>query len=212
MHAVSLTPHAKYDIACTIEERFERPWHCLKGMSIRNIQYMFLNCPTSPLKNFFFCVRKSIISRRIRSRTRESGAQGVIFYEKNRGSKISWHCPFKWSAQRWIVKFWTHSHSDLHINSQMILHCCQLYAYNPLRPKFIQHILDDGLPVGALCSVARSQYWFTATSSKNDGHLATSTATKFYITATFTATLQGKIPYQPQFLWFMDKKSLFGSK
>jgi hypothetical protein len=26
---------------------------------------------------------------------RESGAQGVLFDEKNRRSKISWHCPFK---------------------------------------------------------------------------------------------------------------------
>jgi hypothetical protein len=26
VHAVSLTPHAKYDTACTIDERFERPW------------------------------------------------------------------------------------------------------------------------------------------------------------------------------------------
>jgi hypothetical protein len=25
MHAVSLTPHAKYDTACMIDERFERP-------------------------------------------------------------------------------------------------------------------------------------------------------------------------------------------
>jgi hypothetical protein len=28
---------------------------------------------------------------------RESGAQGVFFDEKNRRSKISWHCPFKHS-------------------------------------------------------------------------------------------------------------------
>jgi hypothetical protein len=26
---------------------------------------------------------------------RESGGRGVLFDEKNRGSKISWHCPFK---------------------------------------------------------------------------------------------------------------------
>jgi hypothetical protein len=25
MHAVSMTPHAKYDTVCTIDERFERP-------------------------------------------------------------------------------------------------------------------------------------------------------------------------------------------
>jgi hypothetical protein len=37
MHAVSMTPHAKYDTACTIDERFERPWQSLKGISIKNI-------------------------------------------------------------------------------------------------------------------------------------------------------------------------------
>jgi hypothetical protein len=37
MHAVSLTPYAKYDTACTIDERFERPWQPLKGISIKNI-------------------------------------------------------------------------------------------------------------------------------------------------------------------------------
>jgi hypothetical protein len=30
---------------------------------------------------------------------RESGAQGVLFDEKNRRSKISWHCPFKRSRK-----------------------------------------------------------------------------------------------------------------
>jgi hypothetical protein len=44
MHAVSMTPHAKYDTACTIDGRFER--HRMHDI----------------------CVRKSIISRRIRSR------------------------------------------------------------------------------------------------------------------------------------------------
>jgi hypothetical protein len=35
IHAVS--PHAKYDTECTIDERFERPWQTLKGISIKNI-------------------------------------------------------------------------------------------------------------------------------------------------------------------------------
>jgi hypothetical protein len=35
-HAVSMTPHAKYDTACAIDERFERPWQRLKGISIKN--------------------------------------------------------------------------------------------------------------------------------------------------------------------------------
>jgi hypothetical protein len=37
VHAVSLTLYAKYDTACTIDERFERPWQPLKGISIKNI-------------------------------------------------------------------------------------------------------------------------------------------------------------------------------
>jgi hypothetical protein len=44
--AVSLTPHAKYDTACTIDERFERPWQALKIISIKNI-YFFLSYPTT---------------------------------------------------------------------------------------------------------------------------------------------------------------------
>jgi hypothetical protein len=40
VHAVSLTPHATYDTACTVDERFERPWQSLK----RNIP---------PLKNIW---------------------------------------------------------------------------------------------------------------------------------------------------------------
>jgi hypothetical protein len=38
VHAVSLTPHAKYDTACTIDKRFKRPWQPLKGkpVSIKN--------------------------------------------------------------------------------------------------------------------------------------------------------------------------------
>jgi hypothetical protein len=36
MHAVSMTPHAKYDNACTIDERFERSCQPLKGISFKN--------------------------------------------------------------------------------------------------------------------------------------------------------------------------------
>jgi hypothetical protein len=46
MHAVSLTPHAKYDTACTIDEQFERPWQPLKGKSIKNINVPELAYPT----------------------------------------------------------------------------------------------------------------------------------------------------------------------
>jgi hypothetical protein len=33
----ALTPHAKYDTACTINKRFMPPWQSLKGTSIKNI-------------------------------------------------------------------------------------------------------------------------------------------------------------------------------
>jgi hypothetical protein len=77
MHAVSLIPHAKHDTACTINERFERPWQPLKGISIKNIYVpelsyhttqKFINLKGLPEWKKKFCVRKSIISRRIRSR------------------------------------------------------------------------------------------------------------------------------------------------
>jgi hypothetical protein len=34
---VSLTLDAKYDTACTIDERFERPWQPVKEISMKNI-------------------------------------------------------------------------------------------------------------------------------------------------------------------------------
>jgi hypothetical protein len=46
-HAVSMTPHAKYDTACMIDERFERPWQPLKGISIKNIYVPELSYPTT---------------------------------------------------------------------------------------------------------------------------------------------------------------------
>jgi hypothetical protein len=123
VHAMSLTAHAKYNTACTIDERFERSWQPLKGISIKIIYVPEL--PTPPLKKYInlkglsnkkfscmrchwhrmhdFCVRKSIISRRIRSRIQKSfsswirgpGGTGIVSFKKNRGSKISWHRPFK---------------------------------------------------------------------------------------------------------------------
>jgi hypothetical protein len=48
MNAVSLTPHAKYDTTCTIDERFKQPWEALKGISKT---YVFPKCPT-PIYNF----------------------------------------------------------------------------------------------------------------------------------------------------------------
>jgi hypothetical protein len=42
-----MTPHAKYDTACTIDERFERPWQPLKGISIKNINVPELSYPTT---------------------------------------------------------------------------------------------------------------------------------------------------------------------
>jgi hypothetical protein len=45
--AESLTLHAKYDAACTINEQFERPWQPLKGISIKNIYVPKLSYPTT---------------------------------------------------------------------------------------------------------------------------------------------------------------------
>jgi hypothetical protein len=42
LHAVSMTPHAKYDTACTIDERFP-----LKGISIQNVYAHELAYPTT---------------------------------------------------------------------------------------------------------------------------------------------------------------------
>jgi hypothetical protein len=47
VHAVSLTPHAKYDTACTINKRFEWPWQPLKGISIKNIYVPESSYPTT---------------------------------------------------------------------------------------------------------------------------------------------------------------------
>jgi hypothetical protein len=147
MQAVSLTPHActnnfeklksyakqrwyekKFknacsvndtacDTACTIDERFERPWQPLQGRSIKT--YIILNWPTPPLKkyinlkglpnktcscmrchwhrmhDFFSFENRSYLgefeAEFKKALARESGAQEVLFDEKNRRSKISWH-------------------------------------------------------------------------------------------------------------------------
>jgi hypothetical protein len=47
VHAGSLTPHAKYDTLCTIDEGFERPWQPLKGISIKNIYVPVLSYHTT---------------------------------------------------------------------------------------------------------------------------------------------------------------------
>jgi hypothetical protein len=47
MHAMVLTPHAKYDTKCTLDERFDRPWQPLKGISIKNMYGRELSYPTT---------------------------------------------------------------------------------------------------------------------------------------------------------------------
>jgi hypothetical protein len=114
-----MTAHAKYDTACTctIEERFDRPWQPLKGIS--NKKYMFANCPTLSLQKYinlkglhnkiFPCmlchwhrmhdiwVRKYFISRRILSGIQKGfslwimATVGFVWWKKR--SKISWHFP-----------------------------------------------------------------------------------------------------------------------
>jgi hypothetical protein len=112
MHTVSLTPYAggngAIDTACppsacgvndtarAIDERFA--WHGSLEREYLSTTYMFANFPTPPLQKYinlkgspnksFFCIRKSIISRRIRSRIpkvfslwiRVTG--GILFDEK----------------------------------------------------------------------------------------------------------------------------------
>jgi hypothetical protein len=103
MHAVSLTPHAKYDTACTTDKRFEWPWQPLKGISIKNIYVPELSYPTTTksinLKGLdtactiFAFENRSYLgefeAELKKAIARESGAQGVLFDKKNRGSKIS---------------------------------------------------------------------------------------------------------------------------
>jgi hypothetical protein len=97
-----------FDNACTIDERFERPWQPLKGISIKNIYVPGFSYPTFkkyinlkglPNKKMLcmrchwhrmheFCVRKSIISRRIRSRIKKGFSQwirgpgGIVWWKK----------------------------------------------------------------------------------------------------------------------------------
>jgi hypothetical protein len=88
VHAVSLTPHAKYDTACTIDER------C--GV-IDTACTIFAFKTRSYLGEFEAEFKKAL--------ARESRAQGVLFDEKNRRSKISRHCPFKRQTRRNTIYF-----------------------------------------------------------------------------------------------------------
>jgi hypothetical protein len=46
MHAVSMTPHAKCDTACIMDQRFMSPWQPLKGIPIKNI-FTRMSYPTT---------------------------------------------------------------------------------------------------------------------------------------------------------------------
>jgi hypothetical protein len=103
-----MTPHAKYDTACTIDERFDCPWQPLKGKDIKNISsrtvlphhYKYIN-----LKGLYV-TKKSLrsenpsylceIEAEFKKASHESVVQGVpvLFDEKKRRSKILCHCPF----------------------------------------------------------------------------------------------------------------------
>jgi hypothetical protein len=90
MHVVPLTPHAKYDTACTIDERFEQPWQPLKGISIENIYVPELSYPNT-IKGATW--QKSIISRRTRNRIQKGvspwirGPGGFFWWRKGRKSR-----------------------------------------------------------------------------------------------------------------------------
>jgi hypothetical protein len=98
------------DTESTIDERFEWPWQPLKGISIKNIYVPELSYPTPKIiyinsKNIRACgvidTACTIFAFENRSYlgefeaefkkalARESGAQGLVFDEKNRRSKIS---------------------------------------------------------------------------------------------------------------------------
>jgi hypothetical protein len=47
LHEVPLTPHAKFDTTCTMDERFVRPWRPLKGISIKNFYGRKLSYPNT---------------------------------------------------------------------------------------------------------------------------------------------------------------------
>jgi hypothetical protein len=100
VHAVSLTPHAKYDTVCTIAERFGRSWQTWKGISIK----MFANWPTPPIQKYInlrgllnkkkfvhavswkWAIKKSNIFANWKQNTKalayELGAQVALFDEK----------------------------------------------------------------------------------------------------------------------------------
>jgi hypothetical protein len=106
-------PHGSYMFEAAIDERFERPWQPLKGLSINNIFVPVFSYP--PLKKYInlkglpnkkfsymrfhwhsmhdFCVRKSIISRRIRNRIKKGfspwirGPGGIVWWKNPESRK-----------------------------------------------------------------------------------------------------------------------------
>jgi hypothetical protein len=80
----------------------------LKGLP--NKKFSCMRCHWHRMHDFY--VRKSIKSQRIRSRIKKGfspwirGPGGIIWWKKTRGSKISWHCPFKDLASG-FTKNWT---------------------------------------------------------------------------------------------------------
>jgi hypothetical protein len=77
--------------ACTIDERFERPWQPLKGISIKNIYVPELSY-TPPLLHATFAFENRSYLGEFEAEfkkaiARESGAQGVLFDEKTEGRK-----------------------------------------------------------------------------------------------------------------------------
>jgi hypothetical protein len=101
-----ISMHAKYDTACTIDKRFERPWQLLKGIPIKNVYVPEFSYPTTkkyinlkglPNKKracgvngtactFFELENRSYLgefeAEFKKALDRETGAQGVLFDEK----------------------------------------------------------------------------------------------------------------------------------
>jgi hypothetical protein len=167
MHAVSLTPHAQYH------------WHRMHQRIFEQLRKVKITCKTAMLckriKNACgvidtACTIFSFENRSFgefeaefkKALARESGAQGVLFWWKNRGSKISRHCPFKCgfsllAALKWWIRkpFDTHqdliriseARKDTHPISKIFfppshlqLHCCTHCPHSWTQPNRIFYI------------------------------------------------------------------------
>jgi hypothetical protein len=86
--------------AVRIVRRLCMPCHILHAVSAPCMRYQWHRMHCACGVNDTACILKIRISSRIRFLAPWSGAQDGCYGEKNRGSKISWHCPFKGGSQQ----------------------------------------------------------------------------------------------------------------